>query len=364
MIRRFQTTSSKCNSLTGGRSDDNEPDFGAFADIAVTSKDENRRDIPRGRGSRLPGGQPIPRGPRKPAELSPPIKKKMAEANEAYLKGNLKEARDLAWEIIRLNNEIFQAYTLLTTIYEQLHDYRAALETHWRSCFLRPKDPAIWIDCAERARQLGNMKREDECYRSAIRMQPSCVEARVGKAKILTRKGKHEMAIIEYKKILSKYSLHDPAIIRALAEAYLDNKDVENARGLYRDTFAYWRSNVDDSDYQITWDDVCAYIALYEVEGSDYEAALKELKSLARWLAGRESQEFFDDVANNDCEWDYDNTRRVELSCFQADEFEEEAYGASLPLELRVKMGIFRLRLGHSDEATVRILVCDQVNSC
>jgi len=289
----------------------------------------------------------------------------MADANEAFLAGNLDEAQNLASEIIRLNGDIFQAYALLTVIYDQKNNVKESLRMQWLSCHLK-KDTALWISCAQRFLGVGNIKKADDCFRGAIRTVPGCVEARIGKAKILSKKGKHDQAITEYKKILSKWGPHDIEVIRLLAEAYVDNREVENAKELYRETFTYLKALPEDDDQMMDWNDVSAYLALFEGQGNDYEAALKELKSLARWLLGREEQHFFDDVTSNDCEWDNNNARRVELPDFQVDEYEPETYGAGLPLELRVKMGIFRLRLSHFDEAMVRniVLVTNRLANC
>jgi len=111
----------------------------------------------------------------------------MADANEAFLAGNLDEAQNLASEIIRLNGDIFQAYALLTVIYDQKNNVKESLRMQWLSCHLK-KDTALWISCAQRFLGVGNIKKADDCFRGAIRTVPGCVEARIGKAKILSKK--------------------------------------------------------------------------------------------------------------------------------------------------------------------------------
>ncbi len=58
----------------------------------------------------------------------------------------------------------------------------------------------------------------------------------------------------------------------------------------------------------------------------------------------------------DDREWDLDNLpRRAEYPEFTPNQYEVKSYGAGLPLDLRIKLGILRLNLSsdHVDEALV-----------
>jgi general transcription factor 3C polypeptide 3 (transcription factor C subunit 4) len=128
--------------------------------------------------------------------------------------------------------------------------------------------------------------------------------------------------------------------------------EIAVAKKHYESEIAHFRSNPDDFEDEIGWSEVVIYSELFTFDGK-YDRALKELKSLARWLVGREVETFWDDVVGDDSEWDIDDSRRTAVSSFKIDAFPEECYGKGLPLELRVKLGIYRLRIGNEDEAMV-----------
>ena len=61
----------------------------------------------------------------------------------------------------------------------------------------------------------------------------------------------------------------------------------------------------------------------------------------------------------DDREWDgYDSPRRIKTNGFIPDQWPRDSYGLGLPLELRIKLGLFRLKMGyeHKDEALVSSL--------
>lgn len=294
-------------------------------------------------------------GPRPPAPLTGPIKRRLGEANSFFLDRKFVEARNKAWEIIQLNAETYEAYTLLATIYEELNDTEKSLEMRWRGCHLRPKIPDLWIDLAEEYEERGNLVRADACYRAAIRFIPYSVKARLGKARVLTRAKRFKTAVQEYEKILNKWDPLNFTATCQLVLSYLDKGDdesVQKARVLYKETFDRLRQQEDPED-MIDWDDLVKYAGIFERQGKDYAIALRELKSFARWLVGRDEQVLFDKVTENDCEWDIDDTRRLEINGFRADEFPSSTYGEGIPLELRIKLGLLRLHLGDFPEAMV-----------
>lgn len=303
------------------------------------------------------------KGPRKAAEPSGDIKLRLSTANEAFISGRYEDARVIILEIIRINAETYEAWTILSAVFHELGRVNDAVMALIYAAHLRPKNVPGWIRCAQFAQEeTGDQWRNylptaNFCYSSALRADGKCVEARLGKARIYLERNKPGGAISEYKNIL-KVRPNDLDIIRPLASAYIDHDEMENAKNLYKETFAFLRSPSNEDHQEVTWNDVNAYITLYEYLG-EYETALVELKSLSRWLLGRESEEFWDDITEDDREWDTDNSRRAEIPSFDVDRFPLSAYGDGLPLELRVRMGLCRLYLEHDKEALVSLSVHD-----
>jgi general transcription factor 3C polypeptide 3 (transcription factor C subunit 4) len=316
--------------------------------------------------NRLPGksagrGRGFIRGPRKAAEPSGDIKLRLSRANEAFISGNYEDARLIILEIIRINAETYEAWTILSAVFRELGRISDALMALIYAAHLRPKDVAGWLRCAQFAQtETGDQWRDylptaTFCYSSALRADSKCVEARLGKAMICLERNKPAGAISEYKNIL-KVRPHDLEIVRPLVSAYIDNNDTKSAKELYKEMFAYLRSPTGEDEQEVTWNDVNAYVTLYEYL-EDYDTALGELKSLSRWLLGREIENFWDEVTSDDCEWDLENTRRAEIPGFDQHRFPLSTYGNGLPIELRARMGLCRLGLGHNEEALVGLSI-------
>jgi general transcription factor 3C polypeptide 3 (transcription factor C subunit 4) len=137
-----------------------------------------------------------------------------------------------------------------------------------------------------------------------------------------------------------------------MAVASIDLGDVQTAIEHYRESIAYYKTSPIQEGSIFGWNDVDIYITVLEFAGA-YEAALRETKSLARWLLGRENETFWDEVIGNDCEWDIDDSRRLEIPAFTVGKQPLSSYGENLPLEIRVKLGLCRLHLGQHTEALV-----------
>ncbi|TAQ84390.1 hypothetical protein B7494_g7286 [Chlorociboria aeruginascens] len=308
-----------------------------------------------GSTSRPRGRPPGPRGPRKAAEPTGDIKWRLGKASEAFINEEYIEARDIVYEIIRINAETYEAWTLLASIFEELGDLNYAVMSLMYGAHMRPKHVGAWLICARFAlEETGEHRKRyipsaQFCYSSALRADPKNYEARCGKAALYLEEGRPSQAVSEYA-LLLKIRPRDLNLLRALAEACVDQNDVGPAIALYKESITHLKNSPHESDPSFNWSDAYVYVELYSYQDR-YEAAISELKSVARWLLGRESEDYWDEVTCNDCEWDEDNTRRIEHTSFSPDTFPLSAYGLGLPLELRVRLGSYRLNLGHHEEA-------------
>jgi hypothetical protein len=78
--------------------------------------------------------------------------------------------------------------------------------------------------------------------------------------------------------------------------------------------------------------------------------SIRIIHSTSRWLRGRSSEAFWDTYQNSR-EWDEDDTRRSQVSQYTPGEWNESRY--SLPMEIRVRLGINWLRMQNLPEAMV-----------
>ena len=309
------------------------------------------------------GGYKGVRGHRMAAEPTGDIKARLSKAAEAFLAMDYQEAKAITTEIIRINAETHQAWTMLATCFYELGNRDKALTALTYAAHLEPKNVEGWMHCAEVfLEETGTGLRRDKalqsaffCYAAALKVDPKNIAAREGKVSVYLERSSYSGAISEYKKILALQP-HNLKVIVDLCACYYDNGEFETAKEVYKETFARFRAKPDDFKGILEWSDLNSYMAVYEQLGQP-EAAIRELKSLSRWLLCRSSEEFWDNIIKDDREWDSDSSRRFEIADFTADAFPLGTYGDGLPLELRTKLGLFRLELGHNEEAIVRILV-------
>jgi general transcription factor 3C polypeptide 3 (transcription factor C subunit 4) len=302
-----------------------------------------------------------PRGPRKAAKPRGDITARLARVNQAFLAGDYNTALDLASEVVRINAETHQAWTTLASIFAEIGDVNKALSSMVYAAHLRPKDVGGWLRCASYAEEhiTGD---EDEnlhtarlCYSAALRAEPTNLKARWGKATICHRQGHLGAAIQDYNYVLKSWP-HDLDIVRKLAEACIDNKHTEtaipSAITAYRRYFDIEISQGPSQFLDTLWHDIGIYVELF-ASVSRYAEAIRELKSLARWVIGRANETFWDEWQQDDREWDEGDERRLMVPEFATTASSQQLYGSALSRDFRARLAIYRLGLGHDSEALV-----------
>lgn len=308
---------------------------------------------PRGRGAR---------GPRKAAKPRGDITARLSKVNQAFLSGDYDQALDLAFEVIRINAETHQAWTTLSSIFRERHELDRALSAMVYAAHLRPKDVSGWLKCATFALDtIGddedrNLHTARLCYSAALRADPSHIEARLGKAAVCHRQCHFAAAISEYKHVLRRQP-HDLDLVRKLAEACVDSKNanavVPSAIQAYRQFFDFEMSSQPQSSRGDLWHDVGIFVDLFASIGN-YQEAIRQLKTLSRWLIGRAPEQYWEDWQGDDREWDLDSLRRSVVCEFDELGSNPGLYGNALPEDLRVRLATYRFKLGHEEEALVR----------
>lgn len=316
-----------------------------------TKKKPNRsKEIaPRGRQH----GQKV--GVRKAAELSGDIKRRLARAVTLFQNEQEYEAAEALEEIIRLNAEVPAAWLLLAGIYEDDGQIDRALRCLIMAAHTSTKSTTPWINAAVLAESQHGLEREyylsqaQFCYSAAIRNEPKSMECRRARAAILEERGKRKTAISEYRNIATREP-GDVDSLRRLAELCIDHGKAQVALDTYKESIKYFRGLDPEDAEAFDWTQVDTYITLYEVI-AQYYSAIAELKSLSRWLLGREEDDFWDSITFDDSEWDIDETRKAKVPGYVSGKYPPEAY--ELPLEFRVRLGVFRLWIQNYDEALV-----------
>lgn len=322
-------------------------------DGAVSRKIGQKRE-PRPRGRQA--GVKI--GPRKNAELSGDLKLRLSRAVALQQEAKYMEAKEELSEIIRINAETPVAWELLGAIFDDEGNKDLALRCLIYAANTSPKHPAPWITAAKLAISQQGPRRPEFleqallCYAGGIRADPQNLFCRRQKAAILEELGRRPAAISEYRRVLGRLPT-DLQVLQKIAELCIDHGKCDIAIDAYKATIAHFRKLPPELAARFDWTHVDTYVTLHEIIGYFY-IAIAELKSLSRWLLGREEDLFWDQVKHNDCEYDISESRRIQISSYVPGKHPPESY--ELPLEFRVKLGLYRLSTKEYDEAMVCVL--------
>ncbi|KAI0014150.1 TPR-like protein [Xylariaceae sp. FL0662B] len=326
---------------------------------------ETNNESRRGRGGR--GGRASrKRGPRKAAEPTGDVKYRLNMASNAYMDGRLDEAIEFVEDAIRINAETYRAWTLLSSFLQEKGDKKGYFTAKVYAAHLQPKVVDGWLQCAE----IGIGLREefpeeaDEfleqaifCYSSALRADVNHRLARHGRAALYFETGRIKSAAKDYSFLVER-CVFDVYALRGLAEMSILLSDTgkrsledkpKDAIEAYRRCISYFQANGFDPRYPFDWQDIKTFVELLAYVG-EVKNAIHELRSLSRWLLTR-SDEVFWNVQDDDREWDIDNVRRLEVEEYQDGKYPSSYYGLGLPLDLRTKLAVYRLKLGHENEA-------------
>lgn len=314
------------------------------------------------------------RGPRKAVEPTGDIKYRLNMASNAYMDGRIDEAIGYVEDAIRINAETYRAWTLLASFLREKKDMKGEFTAKFMAAALQPKEIDGWLQCAKLGHALTEEFPEEAdeflqqaifSYSSALRVDSKHREARHGRAGTYFEMGRIKSAAKDYG-VLVETCLYDVYALRGLVQVsvllsgtgkpqFADKPRV--AIEAYRSCIAHFRENGFDSSYPFGWDDAEAFVDLLAY-AEQFEEAIREVRSLSRWLLTRDDETFWDDESD-DREWDVDNTRRLEVPNYQEGKYPVSSYGIEFPIEMRTKLAVYRLRLGQEDEAMRHLELLD-----
>lgn len=321
---------------------------------------QSKRTVPRGEGARG-GGRGIPRGPKPPPDPGPEYHAIVNKANQAYLAQDWERVGELCNQLITINPAVWSAYGLMADVLREKGDKRGEYQTMFSALSVCKDVDAMWhmLRLAEDLEAAGDAdvgtKEIISIYGALIDRDSNNVEARKGRMELFERAGLAGRAARECQKLVQLVP-HDLDLLEHSARLALRTGTQETAIYQYEKTIQHLTEEcVSGEESGFSFDDLNHYAELL-LASKDYENGLIKVKQIARWISGRQDQTYWDDFQANDCEWDdYDEPRREAVPWFQGNqgEYTEDQYGMALPLELRAKLGLFRLQLGvnHYPEA-------------
>ncbi|KAH8727113.1 hypothetical protein GQ44DRAFT_649421 [Phaeosphaeriaceae sp. PMI808] len=305
------------------------------------------------------------KGPRKVADPGQEFKELQRQANERFIASDYTAALEYAQRAIQLNPEIFDAHNIASEIYAAMGEEVKSIDSLIIGAPTK-RDPGLWHFIIERVNKLDVETYPEyteeaktsltlRCLQQIVLLDSENYEARshileieaslghvskcvkLGRKMLKLRKEKKKAPDTEVMKIMAmmgtstkrQTKLHLVRLIESFDEA------VETLT----------RKKPEDSD--LDWEMINIYLDLLDRSGN-YDYALMRLKSLSRWKQGRGKDTYWDEQ-EDDREYDVeDEPRRIAVPQFQRKP-RDYKFGRNLPLEIRVKLGIFRLRKSRDD---------------
>jgi general transcription factor 3C polypeptide 3 (transcription factor C subunit 4) len=290
----------------------------------------------------------------------PEFKKLQEQAMGAFFSGELDIAMDLARRAVMANPEIFVAHSLLSDILIAKGNQRDALGALITGANIT-KDPDVWLLVADKTLDMAGAFRTKAEYDQAVFCFTKAIHYSQGDVKFELRTRRRDLhldaghdvkARIDTKLLLNARP-DDLDNLKLYAELCLESKEhseMAAGREAYEETFKVFSDKDTFGDSDTQWAHLNMYLDLVD-RTKEPAYAISELKRLARWFLGRKKDVYWDDVTEDDREYDSGHERRFDMSEFrEGSSRNQELYGDGLPLDLRVKLGMFRLKLDHHEE--------------
>ncbi|KAH3671064.1 hypothetical protein OGAPHI_000775 [Ogataea philodendri] len=285
-------------------------------------------------------------------ELSPEVKLLLSQANEAFVRNDLPVAQNLYLEVVKLDKNNFSAYKTLGEIYRLQGNYNKCSNFWLLAAHLHSWDYEFWRTLAELSVELEHTRQAVYCYSKAISASNGKdLDSIFSRACLYRERGQYKRAsdgLLKLRALMPQ----EPKICRELAKIYVDENRVNDAINMYtrilEDNMKHRRGEKTElKTITFDWSELNILLELYGKKAA-WTLAIKALKTVSRWIQFRESQTFWDDQTTVDSEFD---DRRFENPRFQALRPEEKAKEYTLPIDIRVQLGLFRLNSKNTNEA-------------
>jgi general transcription factor 3C polypeptide 3 (transcription factor C subunit 4) len=306
-------------------------------------------------------------GPRRNIDPGPEFNALYAQATNAFIENeDAEKAMELIQQAIAINPEVYAAHALLSEILLLRGEEEKAVAALFLGAHTSPTDPDVWFQAAEvcLARVQGSrqwaLQQAAYCY-SQILHTPSARdfhrEARFKRAICYRDTLQYTKAMRDLEVMLEEEP-HNSEVLRHIAEICILTESADKAKELYENLLADRRENgIDEDEIASPWTDILVYVQILALEKPveiGVAKALQKLKQLARWMLGRDEESYWDAFVSDDREFDSeDEPRRILVQPFAMTIHPPEAYGIGLPVEIRARLGILRLKQGKKmlDEA-------------
>lgn len=282
--------------------------------------------------------------------LDPEVRYLLSQANEAFVRGDLQVALGLYNDVVKKDNKNYAAFKTCGEIYRQQGEINKCVNFWFIAAHLHPWDASFWSTVAELSYQLGHTRQAAYCYTRGIHSSNNKdLKAIFDRAILYRETGRLTRATDNFAQLLRTLPT-DHSTIKELAMCYVAQNRVADAIKLY-EGFLHTNMSVSPLPMDVPsfdWSELNILAELYGKQES-WNLGTQLIKSVSRWIQGRQSQTFWDSV-EEDGEFD---DRRFSHRGWQNLTELQQSLSYELPIDIRIQLGLFRLNAGNSDEALI-----------
>ncbi|CAN3359493.1 transcription factor tau 131 kDa subunit [Diutina catenulata] len=288
-------------------------------------------------------------------KLDPEVRQALSQANEAFTRKDYLVAQAKYQEVIQKDNQNFFAYKTLGEICKIQGRLDQCCNYWFLAANIHSWDTQFWGTVAELSTQLNYIDQAIHCYSKAItpdiaKSTPYILE----RANLYREKRNYGRALDGLNKVRRQFP-QNPEIIKQIASIYLDTKRLNDALNMYweilnKNISADPNAHPETRDFvTFGWAELNIMLELFTQQRA-WKGGINVIKVVSRWMQHRTQEKWWDD-ADDDAEFDQDRRFMAleRLSSTQRQEALQKDY--SLHIDIRYRMGIFRLELGQKDEA-------------
>lgn len=293
--------------------------------------------------------------------VSAEAKNLLAQANMAFAEDNIPETLNKLQEVIRIEPTVRSAWGTMAVCFGSLNQPHKEIQSRIMEAHLTRNALTQWSSLAEQSREMGLVEETLHCLDWAIRSSQEKDRADVmdimwDRAELLAETGNTRKAALQYLRILEFHPTHAETIRRVvplLHELGMSDRAIsvlEECAAIDMKTFPDPRFAEMDPIMRNTYtSDHVATLADLLIDSNRPQDALDIIRKGARWLQGRAGEVFWDDIQEDDREFDIDRSsenrrgdygRRVNMAPIYP-----------LDVEFRIRLGTSRARMGNVEEA-------------
>lgn len=283
-------------------------------------------------------------------KLSDEVQELLEHAQEAFTSRDYKTAVALAEEAVKEDPKARRAFDLLAAIYEDLGEPHRVLIAKVAAAHLNKRNKDRWLEVAQLSSAQGQQEQAIAFLGLAHRADKSDYRIQMQRVGMLMGRddfGSFRRALKYLKQLRAGFL--DQMTPDERSEVFMDIAACLQKLGRQDEAIALleelMRQNLEPDVYNepevgFNWQLLHNLTELYESE-KQYRKAIRTIKTVARWILGRPSETWWDDV-KDDSEFD---ERRRSNKRFQKSPWAGDDSRYELVIDIRVRLLLLRIKL-------------------